>query len=171
MRLNLFLIALMIFVAGVAHAKSEPLPTSMKVVGQAELKVLWFSIYTATLASPEGKFNTVSEPLLLTLKYNRNISRQDLLDETEKQWRQAGIDADRYSPWLLWLKRVWPDISEGDFLAFYRNAEGDGSFYFNQRLIGTLADEKFSQAFLNIWLSENSDFPQLTKELTGRTGG
>lgn len=171
MRLNLLFITLMIFLVGAVHAKSEPLPDNLKPVGQAELKVLWFSVYTATLASNEGRFNSVSEPLLLTLKYQRNISRQSLLDETESQWKQAGIKADRYAPWLLWLKDVWPDIREGDSLAFYQSREGTGHFYFNKQFIGSLADGQFSQAFLNIWLSDDSDFPQLTKQLTGRTGG
>lgn len=170
MRLNLLFIVLMIFVAGAVHAKSQSLPSFMKPIGQAELKVLWFSVYTATLASPDGRFISVSEPLLLTLKYKRTISRQDLLDETEQQWDQAGIELDKYTPWLLKLKEIWPDISEGDSLTFYQNAEGDGHFYYNQGYIGTLADEMFCQAFLNIWLSDNSNFPQLTKALTGKAG-
>lgn len=171
MRLNLLFIVLMIFVAGAVHAKPESLPTFMKPVGQAELKVLWFSVYTATLASPEGRFISVSEPLLLTLQYKRNISRQDLLEETEYQWDKAGIDKDLYATWLFELEDIWPDISEGDSLTFYQNEKGDGHFYYNQRYIGTLTDGIFNQAFLNIWLSDSSDFPQLTKELTGRAGG
>ncbi|WP_019620426.1 chalcone isomerase family protein [Amphritea japonica] len=170
MRLNLLFFVLMIFAAGALHAKPEHLPVTMKTVGQAELKLLWFSLYTATLASPEGRFISVSGPLLLTLKYKRKISRQNLLDETEKQWDRAGIDVDSYAPWLLRLKEIWPDISQGDSLAFFQTAEGEGRFYYNQQHIGTLSDRKFSKAFLNIWLSDNSYFPQLTKALTGRTG-
>ena len=170
MRLNLLFITLIIFLAGAVHANSDQLPVSMKTVGQAELKVLWFSVYTATLASPEGRFTSVSEPLLLTLEYKRNISQQDLLDETESQWKQVGIEVDRYTPWLLRLKEIWPDISAGASLAFFQNSKGEGCFYFNQRYIGTLADEKFSKAFLDIWLSDQSDFPHLTKALTGKTG-
>lgn len=170
MRLNLLFITLIIFLAGAVHANSDQLPASMKTVGQAELKVLWFSVYTATLASPEGRFTSVSEPLLLTLKYKRNISRQNLLDETESQWKQAGFEDEDYAIWLLKLQDIWPDISEGDSLAFYQNVAGEGHFYFNKDHIGSLEDQGFSQAFLNIWLSDQSDFPRLTKALTGRAG-
>ncbi len=168
MRTKLLLISLILFSAGMAHAVAKTLPDNLQLVGQAELKVLWFSIYKARLESPEGRYEPGINPLMLTLEYQRDISKQQLLEETESQWQQAGINKKDQKEWLRLLNDIWPDISKHDSLSFYQDKEGFGHFYFNKAYIGSINDGGFSQAFLNIWLSENSDFPQLTKQLTGR---
>ncbi len=177
MRFNLLVITVILLFAGVAHAVAQPLPEKMKVVGQAELKVLWFSVYNARLESDDGLFDPAFyagsgrdpvKPLLLTLDYQRDISEQALLDETREQWQRAQIDADDQRRWLAALADLWPDIRKHDSLSFYQGADGCGYFYHNGTYLGVIRDRHFSRAFLNIWLSENSAFPRLTQQLTGR---
>ncbi|MBN0987509.1 hypothetical protein [Amphritea pacifica] len=168
MRINLLLITLVLFSAGLAHAVATPLPKNMKVVGEAELKVLWLSIYRARLASPQGSFVSASMPLLLTLEYQRDVSKQSLLDETRRQWQKAGIAPDDQALWLRSLATLWLDVEDQDSLGFYQDADGYGHFYHNQNYLGSIRDNRFCQAFLGIWLSDNSDFPGFTRQLTGR---
>lgn len=172
MRTNLLLISIILFFAGLAHAVAKPLPENMKLIGQAELKVLWFSVYNAQLESPDGVFTfdstNKSAPLLLTLDYQRDISQQRLLDETQEQWQRAGVDPNDQQRWLASLADLWPDIRSQDSLSFYQDADGYGHFYYNRRYLGTIKDERFSRAFLNIWLAENSAFPRFSQQLTGR---
>jgi len=167
--INRLLIILVLAMAGLTPALAKPLPQEMKLIGEAELKVLWFRVYNARLESPQGAFISASMPLLLTLEYQRDISKQELLEETRKQWQRAGIEPYDQTAWLASLTELWPDIRRNDSLGFYQDADGDGHFYYNQRYLGSIRNSRFSRAFLDIWLSENSDFPQLTQQLTGRS--
>ncbi|WP_428033801.1 chalcone isomerase family protein [Amphritea sp.] len=172
MRINLLLISVVLFIGGLAHAVAKPLPENMKLIGQAELKVLWFSVYNAQLESPDGEFTFTttnkSSPLLLTLDYQRDISQQRLLDETQEQWQRAGVEPNDQQRWLALLAGLWPDIHSQDSLSFYQDGDGYGHFYYNRRFLGTIKDKHFSRAFLNIWLAENSAFPRFSQQLTGR---
>ncbi|WP_299203866.1 chalcone isomerase family protein [uncultured Amphritea sp.] len=179
MHTNLFLISVILFFTGLAHAVAQPLPENMKVIGQAELKVLWFSVYNARLESDDGMFDATFnsslssasdsiKPLLLTLNYQRDISQQRLLDETQEQWQRAQVNADDQKRWLASLADLWPDIRNQDSLSFYQDADGHGHFYCNGVYLGAIKDKHFSRAFLNIWLADNSAFPRFTQQLTGR---
>ncbi|MDO6563334.1 hypothetical protein Q4488_08050 [Amphritea sp. 1_MG-2023] len=168
MMVNRLLIIFVLLVTGVSHTLATPLPENMKMVGQAELKVLWFRVYSARLENTDGRYVSMAMPLLLHLHYHRDISRQQLLDETQSQWQRAAIDPQQQSQWLSSLAQLWPDIRQHDSLSFYQDSQGDGHFYHNRRYIGSIHERRFSQAFLAIWLADNSDFPQLTRALTGR---
>ena len=168
MRTNLLLITMLLFVAGIAHAVAQPLPQNLKLVGEAQLKVFWFDIYQARLENAQGLFDSIDSPQLLTLTYQRNISKQELVKETEKQWRSSGLAEQVYQPWLERIHQIWPDIRQQDSLAFYRDRMGTGHFYYNQAFIGALDDPQFSRAFLAIWLAEDSAFPALSRALKGR---
>jgi hypothetical protein len=167
MRISLLLFSLLFVLAGVAHAYSQPKPGNMTTVGEATLKVFWFEIYDARLDSLTGQYSQADQPMSLELTYKRDISRKDLLDETAKQWRRQGLSADQFTPWLALLTDIWPDIRKQDSLMFYQDDQSNGHFYLNDRFIGSVNEPGFSQAFLAIWLSENSAFPELSRSLRG----
>ena len=145
-----------------AHA----LPTDWLRVGQAELKVLWFDIYKAELFTPSGAFANDREPLMLKLSYKRDISRNKLLKETAKELRRFA-DEKQMRVWLDLLSEFWPDLSKGDQLAFYRNMQGEGHFFYNSQWLGAIKEAGFSETFVKIWLSDNSRFPHLAASLRG----
>lgn len=167
MKVKFFLAGLMFLSVSMTGAAAQPLPQNLKTVGEAHLNLLWFDFYRARLENPQGKFESIDASQMLVLTYYRSFSKQQLLKETRKQWRRAGIAEQHASLWLDQLSRFWPDVKKKDSLAFYRDFEGGGHFYFNQRHIGSLANQEFSHAFLAIWLSENSAFPALTRALKG----
>lgn len=167
MRFNLLFFSLLFVLAGIAHAYSQPKPDHMNTVGTATLKVLWFEIYDARLETDTGYFSDLGEPMLLQLTYKRNIQQHELLSETRQQWLRQGIQADRFNPWIEQLAKIWPDIRKQDSLTFYQDQQSHGHFYYNGRYIGSVAQPGFSQAFLAIWLSDNSAFPQLSRALRG----
>lgn len=163
MRLKMLIVGLIFSSVSVA---AEQLPANWKMVGAANLKVLWFSIYEAELFTPTGGYELKQRSVLLQLNYQRGISQRSLLDETENQLQRFS-SKEQISRWLQRLERIWPDIREGDQLSFLLDEHGNGSFFFNQRWIGTLAEAEFSQAFISIWLSEKSNYPALARKLRG----
>lgn len=141
-------------------------PDELKSVGTAELKVLWFDIYQAELKTFDGDFSDINQPLALILNYQRRISAEDLIEETKKQLgRFASLsETDR---WVSALELMWTDVNDGDQLAFYVDENTAGHFFYNRGWIGEIVDPNFCQAFINIWLSESSRYPQLAKKLRG----
>jgi hypothetical protein len=155
-----------------ASAGSITAPENWNKVGEAELKVLWFHIYSAALFTPSGKYLNVDvnkpNPLLLELTYKRNISKADLIEETEEQLEMF-TESEKIPIWIGQLNQIWPEISKGDQLSFWIDEQGHGNFFYNQSWIGVVTEPEFSNAFINIWLSEKSSYPELAKELRGES--
>ena len=149
-----------------AEAFGQTLPQHWKRIGEAELSILWFDVYNAELLSADGRYAGTKTPLILKLNYRRNISQQDLLEETQKQMTKFAV-TDQTDQWLTMLSQIWPDIRKGDQLAFWIDQKSTGHFFYNERWIGSLPDPAFSDAFIQIWLSDKSSYPNLAKKLRG----
>lgn len=147
-------------------ALAVALPSDWLTIGETRLSVLWFDIYDARLASPTGVFESVESPQLLTLTYLRDIKKSALIKETRKHIKPFANESDR-KQWLIQLSTFFPTVKKGDQIAFLIDDTGKGHFFHNQKWIGTLEDTAFSSAFINIWLSDNSQYPKLAKRLRG----
>lgn len=143
-------------------------PAGLEQVGQARLSLLWIDLYDARLFTEDGEYERDEKPLLLELIYHREISATELLDETVSQLKER-VESSRLSDGAAHLEALLPDVKQGDSLAFYLSAEGRGLFYFNGQFIGEMGDPVFNRAFLDIWLAPDSEFPGLTRRLTGGT--
>ena len=136
------------------------------VVGAARLRVLFWDVYDSTLHTPSGRWQG-EPPYQLALRYLRNIGREQLVEETEKAWRQQGRENPDQALWLQQLTLMWPDVAAGDQLVFGVDAQGENAFWFNGRLIGSVLDPAFSALFGGIWLDQDSPRPALRAQLVG----
>ncbi|WP_432452089.1 MULTISPECIES: chalcone isomerase family protein [unclassified Agarivorans] len=140
----------------------------LKLVGNAQLKVLFWPIYNVSLYSADGRYQADRYPLLLSIEYLRDIERQALLDATEEQWQKLGVCQQApCQQWLSKLANIWPNLRQGDQLRLVADSADSGRFYLNGQLIGHLEALRFSQYFLDIWLSEQSHFPKQQRQLVG----
>ncbi|SJL83308.1 chalcone isomerase family protein [Vibrio palustris] len=143
-------------------------------VGQAHFTWLWFDVYDSTLHAPNGKYVNLASPLALHITYRRTISAEDLLTATDKQWKKLNYKKDDIAQWMNTLKKVFPSVKDGDQLVYQSNGK-TGTFYFKPttqsefKTIGEITDSTFNRAFLSIWLSENSQYPDLRNQLIGGT--
>jgi hypothetical protein len=135
-------------------------------VGTARLKVLFWEVYDSALYTPSGLWDE-NPPYQLSLSYLRDIPVRQLVEETEKAWRQQGISHAEQAVWLQQLNELWPDILKGDTLVFGVNAAGSNGFWFNGQFIGGIDHPDFGQLFAGIWLSEDSPRPKLRAQLIG----
>jgi hypothetical protein len=151
---------------------AKVLPKHWKQVGEATLSILWFDVYTARLLTPTGSYAGFKGPLVLQLKYLRNISQQDLLKETAKQFKKF-TSVQQANQWIKELHSIWPSLKKGDQLAFWIDQNGSGHFFLTavntqlSRWIGSVDDQLFGQTFIQIWLSKSSSYPKLAKQLRG----
>lgn len=157
---------LIFFLVGPVSALARPLPQDLMTVGQAELSFLFFKIYKAELLNPPGELQQLQGPLLLRLTFHRDISNTRLLKETRKRFAGEMTPQQR-EDWLKQLSAIWPSVEKGEQMAFFMDQDGHGHFYLQGQHIGSLPEEGFSHAFLNIWLGEDSDYPRLTRKLRG----
>ncbi|MBU2897858.1 chalcone isomerase family protein [Vibrio hepatarius] len=145
-------------------------------VGQAQLTMFFFDVYQSQLFSPDGGYlideDITPHPLALSITYQRDISQKQLLDATVEQWEMLGYEQSLTSQWERRLGTIFPDIKEGSNLTYVTDGF-QGKFYYSQagdvvELIGHIEEEDFNDAFLAIWLSPETEFPTLRKNLIGR---
>jgi hypothetical protein len=143
-------------------------------VGEAQLTWFLFDVYESRLHSPSGGYIVSSDvtphPVALEIRYQRSISNLQLLDATIEQWQALGYDSKLQKQWLDELMPIFPSVSSGDKLIYVTNGIS-GDFYFDkndqQNHIGKIESEQLNDAFLAIWLSPNTEYPELREQLIG----
>ncbi len=138
-------------------------------LGKAKLSVLFWDIYESTLYTSDGKLpfsSNACQQTLFEIRYLRDISKKELLENTESQWRYLNVEKATYSDYLTLLNDIWPDIQAGDQLSLL--TQGSVTvFYFNQQKIAEIENRLFGELFLRIWLDENTSEPKLRQQLLG----
>ena len=142
---------------------------NLQYVGQGKMSWLFIDIYKASLFSEDGKYQPRQYPQALTIRYQRNISKKELLKATRQEWQKLSVDENLYREWLHKLSKLWPEIKEGDSLTFLVSSNGHGDFYHNDNWLGRIDNPEFSDAFLSIWLSEHTSEPGLRRKLIGES--
>lgn len=141
--------------------------------GSAKLTWAFFDVYNSQLRTPSGKYQPNVWPQALIISYLRDISNKDLVKATSDQWKALGLlDEANQHQWLEQVQKIWPDVKSGNEITFVADSQG-GQFYFqadgvsSPSPIGARFDRSFRDAFLAIWLSPSTQYPQLRKGLTG----
>jgi hypothetical protein len=150
------------------------------LVGSAELQVFLFDIYSSYLHAPAGNYRSLEgvadHPLALSILYARDINQQDLVDETVKQWRHLGYNDTQIALWQQKITAVFPRVNKGDRLTYITDGV-KGWLLFqpepvsqqpgSHQILAADLDKGFNEAFLSIWLSENTKYPKHRKQLIG----
>lgn len=150
------------------NLKVNYLPNDYLAVGQSSLSVLFWDVYDIQLKTPKGRFEYGQFPLILELTYKREITKQQLVAETLKQWKRFSIEENQKQQWAEKLLAIWPDVIDGDNISFHVDDSYTTFFYHNKIFIGEISSARFSTQFLAIWLAPNGPYPKLTKELIGK---
>ncbi len=168
-----FFLVIQALSTSVVHAQAQNQAAAIpwqqfQLVGQAELKFFFWNVYEARLYSDSGSFVfSETRPFALELQYKRQFSSQQLIEETRKQWQAIGIDTETEdnASRLNTLASLLGDVDNGDIITLYVDAQGASNFYFNGRLLGTIADSAFTEQFAAIWLSEKTTRPDFRDNL------
>ncbi len=142
-------------------------------MGYGDMRWLGLKIYSAALWSIDPGFNGLDyqQTVMLSIEYNKNISRQKLLSITAKQWKKLGkTNTEQQSQWLEQLQSIWPDVKPGSMIASVV-LPGEGTYFYDRsQLLGAIKDPDFGPDFLDIWLSPDCKLKSLRKKLLGITG-
>ncbi|MGR5237757.1 chalcone isomerase family protein [Vibrio alfacsensis] len=158
------------------YQSTQPDWQEWQTVGEAQLTWFIFDVYKSTLKTPDGQYqvsNDVSpHPFALEINYQRDISKQQLLDVTDEQWQKLGFTQPYRQQWISELNTMFPNIKKGDELTYLTDGK-TGQLIYRQagskpyQTVGYVNDERLNDAFLAIWLSPQTEFPKLRQQLIG----
>ena len=167
---RLFWLAL--FFAASVHALPAAVrdgSTDWKQWGSGEMTWFGFSLYRATLwvagDSPDAS------PSALQLDYLRDIPRERLVQTSLDEMRRLSADAAQLARWDADLRRVFPDVKEGESIVGVHRPGRGARFFHQGRETGEVADAEFARRFFAIWLDPASRSPALRSALLKRPQG
>lgn len=148
-----------------AHAAEDP-TAGLARWGSGSFRRFGFLVYEATLWA--GGDDPRRPPLALRLTYKRNIAGKAIAEASVKEMRQLGIGDDaRLRRWGEQMERIFPDVRPEDHITGLHLPQ-EARFFHNGRLIGTVDDAAFAEAFFAIWLDPRTSAPELRAALLRR---
>ena len=139
-----------------------------QVVGNARLRVWGFEVYDARLfaGADFDSARYAEQPFALELSYLRNFKGPDIAERSINEMRDLeSIAPAQAEPWLATMSRLFPDVKKGDRITGVHRPGRGAVFYLNDRLLGEVADERFSRLFFGIWLSPKTSQPAMRETL------
>lgn len=141
-----------------------------RLQGSGRLRFLGLRIYDIRLwagASPVAA-QWAGVPLALELEYARGLQGAQIAERSLVEMRRlAEPPADSAERWLAAMKKIFPDVREGDRITGL-NLPGQGArFFHNGTLRGEVLDTEFARLFFGIWLSPRTSEPALRESLLG----
>ena len=150
-----------------AQASLTEIEPSLRQVGQAEFRYLFWDIFDASLYAAGETFSWKA-PFALSLEYRRDFSAEDLTKETIKSlgrltdWPSAELARFRAA-----LAPCMANVRDGDrFTAVSPDAD-TAVLFLNGKERCRLQKSNIRRDYFGIWLSPNSDFPEETRKLLG----
>lgn len=139
-----------------------------QVVGNARLRVWGFEVYDARLFAGAGfdSARYAEQTFALELSYLRNFKGPDIAERSIDEMRDLEtITPAQVEPWLAAMSQLFPDVKKGDRITGVHRPGRGAVFYLNDRLLGEVADERFSRLFFGIWLSPKTSQPAMRDTL------
>jgi len=157
--------------AALADVVPRPVQSAVpgaKLAGEGELRWFGLKVYSARLWAERAlrPENFAGAPFALDLQYAMKLEGGAIADRSVKEMERMGFgDAQRRGRWLDAMKRLFPDVGNGDRLTGINEPGRGARFYHNDRPIGGVDDPDFATAFFAIWLDARTVAPQLREAL------
>jgi hypothetical protein len=108
-------------------------------------------------------------PFALDLRYARALKGDAIARTSLEEMTRLGFgDPQRRDAWFAAMRRIFPDVEDGDRLTGVNRPGGGVQFYRNDRNIGAVPDPDFAAAFFAIWLDPRTNAPELRDRLLDR---
>ncbi|MDG3087674.1 hypothetical protein P7F88_17035 [Vibrio hannami] len=153
------------------ETKWESWPT----VGKSSLSWLFFKLFNSELKTPTGEYeeslDVTPHPMALSIEYQRDITKQQLMEATQDQWNYLGYSEESQKEWLTQLDKIYPSVQKGQRLVYITDGKtGEIHFYRDKSepvKLGEIQSESLNDAFLSIWLSPGTEYPKHRAKLIG----
>lgn len=166
----LFLAFATMFSALPCSAQTLPAPVvaehpGLSAHGEGVMRFFGFKVYDVRLWTMKKPF-APGEPFALELVYDMAFNGRDIAGRSVQEMRGQGQrDETKLKRWGEAMTRIFPDIKKGDTLIGVSIPGKEARFYTREKLIATVPDPEFAQAFFDIWLSEKTSAPTVRNKL------
>ena len=139
----------------------------LRLAGEGRLRWFGLHVYDASLWINGARWNEERE-FALDIRYARDIKSRRLVQTSLDEMRRLGFGDERQlEKWAEQMARVLPDVRKGEHLTGVNRPGAGAEFYYQGRIVGTIADPAFAYAFFSIWLDARTREPGLRKSLIG----
>lgn len=138
--------------------------------GQGRLRFLGLAVYDIALWAPGPVAPDALErtPLALSITYLRALSGERIAERSLKEMQRGGpIASTDAARWLAAMRRLFPDVAEGDRITGLHLPGQGARFHLNGQVLGELAEPRFAALFFGIWLAPWTSEPGLREQLLG----
>ena len=140
----------------------------INLIGEANYSFMFWNVYDAQLYSSKKKFN--KKNFALILKYNKEIKKETLVNETIKDMKeQKNISKDQINNWKNIFDSIFQTTSIGSRFLAIKIDDNKSVFYYDEKKIYESSDQEFLNLFFNIWLRYDSQNPSFSKKLLGKS--
>jgi hypothetical protein len=149
-----------------APALASPL-AGWTLVNEAVMRFLGFKVYEIRLWHQGASFSRKA-PFALELEYAMRFKGRDIAARSVEEMKAQGYsDAAALGRWRQSMQRLFPDVNAGDRLIGIAIPGKEARFFAGDRMLGTVKDPAFVEAFFDIWLSPKTRAPRVRQALLG----
>lgn len=149
---------------GISAAIENP-----RLIGQGLLRWFGLRVYDATLWATGGRFDParpMDVAFALELRYLRTLEGAAIADASIREITRMGFgSAAQQDVWLQQMRKLFPNVRDGDRLAGIHRPGQGVEFFGNDAPIGRVEDPEFARAFFAIWLDQRTTVPDLRRAL------
>jgi hypothetical protein len=154
--------------AGPLQASPRQLFPQMQKVGSASFGWFFWRAFEAELWSVNGKFSW-EQPLALAITYRTDFSADELTAATLEEMERVGVwTRERIATLQEPITQCMVSVSDGDTFMAVSEVDSSVILYLNQKRQCEISGPGIKKAYLGIWLSDRSRFPEGTLDLRGR---
>lgn len=138
--------------------------------GRARMRFLGMTVYDIFLWAPAAVQSDAIErqPLALEIVYRMGLSGERIAERSLAEMKRAGTAIDESAArWLAEMRRLFPDVADGDRITGVQQPGQAARFHVNGRFAGELRDARFAALFFGIWLAPWTSEPRLRLQLLG----
>ena len=137
------------------------------LIGEGKLKVYFWDVYTLKLFSSSKTIKKTND-LVLEFQYLRDVSKKSVIDASIKELKKStNFGEYKLALWKQYLDKSIRDMLSGEKAALHLSMDKRITFFIQDESAITFQDKEFGNAYMNIWLGENTSKPELRKKLLG----
>lgn len=145
----------------------EAISANWQMKGSGTLTYWGFDVYNAALLLPANKHFSEKEPFALALCYRYDINGSDIIDKTISSLIDLQMLDEKDDESARKQLAFFPSVKEGDTLTGVYQSLGTATIFHNGKQVGELS-KPLAAHFFQIWLNENTEAPDLRKNLLGK---
>ncbi len=138
------------------------------LIGQYDLKVYSFNVYNIKLFSEDQKFS-YQKKFAIEIIYKINFSKENLVKRTIQEIARIQNISNK-NELIVYegeFNKIFLDVKKGDSKVAIFSPQKGVDLFLNHHLVGSINDLKLARYFVDIWLSKNSSYPQMTSTILG----